>query len=116
MRKIVQFIAAVVEALLGVGRIEDRFGGTPMQVDFADLAEDVAPVVEKRAADFAANPRQAHGKAKFLVEDEQRLTANREAGDGIARASLVQSEAAQGSAAAGEETLRKGNDAGKGLD
>ena len=109
--KIVEFVGAVEEALLGVGGIEYRLRSFPMKIDLIELAKDVTAIVEEGAADFVANPGQVHRETEFLIEDEHRLTADWETGNGIARASLVQREAAQRCAATSEQALRKGNDA-----
>jgi hypothetical protein len=59
MREIVQFVGAIelallgiepAEGLTGISRLEHRFGRLPTQGNAAELAVDVATVVEKGAS------------------------------------------------------------------
>ena len=66
---------------------------------------DVAHVVEEDAVDVVAE----EGKAQFGGMEQQRIAAERKAGDQVARAGLVVREAAVRRAAAAEEVLGERN-------
>src|ERR1700686_4619777 len=110
MREIVQFIRAVILANRRICGIENGSWRSSAEGDAAQAAVHIPPIVENCPAKRGPDVRQAHGKAKFLIENEQSLPADGKSGDAgrrytIARAGLVQGEAAQGRAATREEAF-----------
>ena len=84
-------------------------GRFPGERNVIDVRVHVAPIIEKRSTQTVPHDRQLHRKSQFLVEHEKRQASNGKSGAGIARTCLIQSEAAQGRAAAGEKPLRQRN-------
>src|SRR4029077_848322 len=111
MRKIVQFVGAVIEALLGISRIEDRLRRTPAKRYAVHFAVHISAVVKQSSSDACSDVRQMQRKAEFLIEDQQCLSTHGKAGERIARAGLIQTEAAQRGTASREKPLGKRNEA-----
>src|SRR4029077_10980919 len=63
--------------------------------DSAEPAVHIAAVIENRPAERCPDERQAHRKTEFLVEDENGLATDWEAGAEIARPGLIEREASQ---------------------
>ncbi len=74
------------------------------------IAIYVTAIVKDGAAQPVADEGQLHRKAQFLVENQERQTADREARAGIARASCIQAETTKGSRAAGKKPFGQWND------
>src|SRR5689334_18412525 len=105
MREVIQLVGTVREAS-GLGCIQGRLRRRRTESNVGKAAVDVPRIVKNSATGAAADERQAHRKLQLLVEDEHAQSAHRETGHRIAGSGLVEPEAAQGGAAAGEETLR----------
>src|SRR4029077_11572159 len=82
--------------------------------DAVGTAVDVSAIVENRPAQLRSQERQAHGKAEFLVQHQQRLSANRETRGRIARPRLIQRKSAQRRSSPGKESLRQRYDGRRG--
>src|SRR5439155_7590544 len=116
VRKIVQLIGAVLNALHGRGGGGGRKNGRRRRHakgHASQPAVNVSGVVEKRAPELRAELRDAHGEAKLLVEDQLRLAADRETRSRIARPGLIQSKSAKRIATAGKEAFGQRNEGGK---
>src|SRR5258708_34370305 len=111
MRQIIQFIAAVKEALLGISRIEDRLRRTPAKRYAVHLAVHVSDVVKQSSSDACSDVRQMQRKAEFLIEDQQCLSTYGKTGERIAWTGLIQTEAAQRCTASREKPFGKRNEA-----
>src|SRR6266852_8581224 len=81
MREIIQLVRAIELALFRIGGIENRLRRVRAQSDPAQPTVHVSAVIKQRAAQRRADERQPHREAKLLVENKQRLPADRESGN-----------------------------------
>src|SRR5262249_14095406 len=110
MREVVEFVVAMGRACGDAGAarvvgIRDGCEGGPRQrsaeADAAHATVNISSIVEQGAAQLGAQIREAHRKTKLLVQCQQRLTANGEAGGAVAWTSLIQRKSAKRCSAAG---------------
>src|SRR5258705_1820002 len=58
VREIIQLVGAVIKALLGIGRIEDRLWRTPAQRDAVNFAVHISAIVKQSSSEARAHVRQ----------------------------------------------------------
>src|SRR5258708_15790930 len=118
LRKIVELIRAIRQAYIH-GTIECIDGGPKCghrrrgpQRNFSDTRKYVSRIVEHRSAQWIPDEGQVHRETQILIKNQQSLSTDGKSGYGIARSRLIEREASQGRAAAGEESFGKRNLAG----